>query len=135
VKLLRVLQEGEFEKVGSTTTQKVDVRVIAATNRDLKTAIRAGQFREDLYYRLNVVPIIIPPLRERRDDVPLLIRHFIEKFNRLMKKSIRDVSPDAMELLMEYSYPATSDNWKTSSNTLSSNASGTKLKRGICPRI
>jgi PAS domain S-box-containing protein len=105
VKLLRVLQEGEFEKVGSTTTQKVDVRVIAATNRDLKTAIRAGQFREDLYYRLNVVPIMIPPLRERRDDVPLLIRHFIEKFNTLMKKSIRDVSPDAMELLMEYSYP------------------------------
>ncbi len=105
VKLLRVLQEGEFEKVGSTRTQKVDVRVIAATNRDVKAAIRAGQFREDLYYRLDVVPIVIPPLRERRDDIPLLVRHFIEKFNRLMKKSIRTVSPDAMEILMEYSYP------------------------------
>ncbi len=105
VKLLRVLQEGDFEKVGSTTTQKVDVRVIAATNRDLKAAIRAGQFREDLYYRLNVVPIVIPPLRERRDDIPLLIQHFIGKFNRLMKKSIRTVSPDVMEILMEYSYP------------------------------
>ncbi len=105
VKLLRVLQEGTFEKVGATTTQKVDVRVVAATNRDLKAAIRAGQFREDLYYRLNVVPIVIPPLRERRDDIPLLIRRFIEKFNRMMKKSIRTVSPDAMEILMEYPYP------------------------------
>jgi len=105
VKLLRVLQEGEFEKVGSTTTQRVDVRVIAATNRDVKAAIRAGQFREDLYYRLNVVPIVIPPLRDRRDDIPILVRHFIEKFNRVMKKSIHTVSPDAMEVLMEYSYP------------------------------
>jgi transcriptional regulator with PAS, ATPase and Fis domain len=133
VKLLRVLQEGEFEKVGSTTTQKVDVRVIAATNRDLKTAIRAGQFREDLYYRLNVVPIMIPPLRERRDDVPLLIRHFIEKFNRLMKKSIRDVSPDAMELLMEYSYPGNVRQLENIIEHAFVKCQGNKIEKGHLP--
>jgi transcriptional regulator with PAS, ATPase and Fis domain len=133
VKLLRVLQEGEFEKVGSTTTQKVDVRVIAATNRDLKTAIRAGQFREDLYYRLNVVPIMIPPLRERRDDVPLLIRHFIEKFNTLMKKSIRDVSPDAMELLMEYSYPGNVRQLENVIEHAFVKCQGNKIEKGHLP--
>ena len=104
-KLLRVLQEGEFEMVGSTTTRKVDVRVIAATNRAVQAAIRAGTFREDLYYRLNVVPIILPPLRERRDDIPLLIKHFIQKFSRQTRKSIQGVSPEALEILMEYPYP------------------------------
>jgi transcriptional regulator with PAS, ATPase and Fis domain len=133
VKLLRVLQEGEFEKVGSTTTQKVDVRVIAATNHDLKTAIRAGQFREDLYYRLNVVPIMIPPLRERRDDVPLLIRHFIEKFNGLMKKSIRDVSPDAMELLMEYSYPGNVRQLENIIEYAFVKCQGNKIEKGHLP--
>lgn len=105
VKLLRILQEGEFEKVGSTVTQKVNVRIVAATNRDLKTAIKEGKFREDLYYRLNIVPMVLPPLRERRDDIPMLIEHFIQKFNRHTNKSIRDVSPEALEILMEYSYP------------------------------
>ncbi len=104
-KLLRVLQEGEYEMVGSTETQKVDVRVIAATNRILKTEIDAGRFREDLYYRLNVVPITPPPLRERRDDIPLLIEHFIEKFNQQTQKSIHRISPDALEILMDYTYP------------------------------
>ena len=104
-KLLRVLQEGEFEMVGSTETQKVDVRVIAATNRVLKTEIEAGRFREDLYYRLNVMPITPPPLRERRDDIPLLVEHFIEKFNRQTQKSIHGISPETMEVLMEYTYP------------------------------
>ncbi|MCZ6679097.1 MAG: sigma 54-interacting transcriptional regulator [Candidatus Poribacteria bacterium] len=104
-KLLRVLQDGEFEKVGSTTTQKADVRVIAATNRDLLADIDAGRFRQDLYYRLNVVKIVLPPLRERRDDIPLLITHFIEKFNRQTQKSIMDVSPEVYEILMEYPYP------------------------------
>ncbi len=104
-KLLRVLQGGEFEMVGSTETRKVDVRIIAATNRVLKTEIEAGRFREDLYYRLNVVPIILPPLRERRDDIPLLIEHFIEHFNKQTQKSIHGVSPDVLEILMEYSYP------------------------------
>ena len=104
-KLLRVLQEGEYEMVGSTETKKVDVRVIAATNRVLKTEIEAGRFREDLYYRLNVVPITPPPLRERRDDLPLLIEHFIEKFSQQTQKSIYHISPDALEILMDYTYP------------------------------
>ena len=104
-KLLRVLQEGEYEMVGSTETQKVDVRVIAATNRILKTEIDAGRFREDLYYRLNVVPITPPPLRERRDDIPLLIEHFIEKFSQQTQKSIHRIAPDALEILMDYTYP------------------------------
>ncbi len=105
VKLLRVLQERAFEKVGSSHTQKVDVRIIAASNRNLKAAIESGDFREDLYYRLNIVSIQLPPLRERRDDIPLLIEHFIQKFNRHTQKSIQDVSPEALDILMEYPYP------------------------------
>ena len=105
VKLLRVLQEGEFEKVGSSVSRKVDVRVIAATNRDLRAAIRAGTFREDLYYRLNVVTVSLPTLRERRDDVPLLVQHFIEKYQHKTGKPIRAISAEAMEFLMEYSFP------------------------------
>lgn len=105
VKLLRVLQEGEFERVGGTKTIKVDVRIVAATNKDLKAAVEKGNFREDLYYRLKVVPIHLFPLRERKDDIPLLVRHFIEKFNTEMKREITNLSPRAMELLMEYNYP------------------------------
>lgn len=105
VKLLRVLQEGEFERVGGTKTIKIDVRVIAATNKDLKAAVDKGQFREDLYYRLKVVPIHIPALRERKDDIPLLVRHFISKFNKEMNRDITNLSPKAMELFMEYNYP------------------------------
>ncbi len=105
VKLLRILQEGEFEKVGSSITRKVDVRIIAATNRDLRTAIKTGSFREDLYYRLNVVTILLPPLRDRRDDIPLLVRHFIEKYRQKTGKAIRDITGEALDLLMEYSFP------------------------------
>ena len=104
VKLLRVLQEGEFEKVGSTSTQTVDVRIIAATNKDLKAAMQAGRFREDLYYRLNVVPIFIPPLRERCQDIPLLVEHFIQKFNQQIGRAIEGVSRDAMAILMEHRF-------------------------------
>ncbi|MBN2121196.1 MAG: sigma-54-dependent Fis family transcriptional regulator [Candidatus Omnitrophica bacterium] len=106
VKLLRILQEGEFERVGDTNTVKVDVRVVAATNQDLKTLISQGQFREDLYYRLNVIPIYLSPLRERRDDIAMLVEHFLKKCNKKMKdKKIKGVSSQAMQLLVNYTWP------------------------------
>lgn len=105
VKLLRVLQERKIRPVGATTELPIDVRVIAATNLDLEEAIREGRFREDLYYRLNVIRIEIPPLRHRRDDVPLIARAFLRRFAEEMDKPIEDFKPDAMERLMAYSYP------------------------------
>lgn len=105
VKLLRVLQGGEFERVGGIKTIKVNVRIIAATNKDLRESVEKGEFREDLYYRLKVVPIRIPSLRERKDDIPLLTKFFIEKFNKKMNKDVTNISPAAMELLMEYDFP------------------------------
>jgi len=104
-KLLRFLQEREYEPLGGTAPVKADVRIIAATNKDLRRAVEAGGFREDLYYRLNVVNISIPPLAERREDVPLLIRHFIKKFNSLTGKSVEGVSDDVMNILMDHDYP------------------------------
>jgi transcriptional regulator with GAF, ATPase, and Fis domain len=105
VKLLRVLQEGEFERVGESRPRTVDVRVIAATNRDLKQAVDAGHFRQDLYYRLSVVPVTLPPLRKRRGDIPALARHFLQKFAGEAGKRIGEISPEAMELLGHYDYP------------------------------
>jgi len=105
LKLLRVLQEGEFERVGGTETLKVDVRIIAASNRDLKKAIDEGSFRHDLYYRLNVIPIVVPSLRERQEDIKYLVNHFIDKFNRVYGKSIREIEPRAMKLMESYDYP------------------------------
>ena len=105
VKLLRVLQKGEFERVGGTKTIKVDVRIITAYNKDLKEAVVRGEFREDLYYRLRVVPIHLPPLRERKDDIPLLVKHFIKQFNSEMDMNVTSISPAAMKLLMEHRYP------------------------------
>jgi two-component system response regulator AtoC len=104
MKLLRVLQEREFERVGDSKTIKVDVRVIAATNSDLLKMVADGQFREDLYYRLNVIPVHIPPLRERRDDIPLLVQHFLEKF-RNGGAAVLTVSQEAMRRLMSYAWP------------------------------
>jgi transcriptional regulator with GAF, ATPase, and Fis domain len=104
-KLLRILQEGQFERLGSTKTIKVDVRIIAATNRDLNKAVREGRFREDLYYRLNVFPIMIPPLRERREDVPLLLWAFIKEFEDTMGKTIETVPKQSMDFLMSYRWP------------------------------
>jgi DNA-binding NtrC family response regulator len=105
VKLLRVLQESEFERVGGIKTIKVDVRLVTATNRDLQKEVQAGNFREDLYYRLNVVPVHLPPLRERRDDIPILVDHFVAKFNERLKKSITGVEPAAMERLVSHNWP------------------------------
>jgi two-component system response regulator AtoC len=105
VKLLRVLQESEFERVGGIKTIKVDVRLLTATNRDLATEIVSGSFREDLYYRLNVVPIHLPSLRERRQDIPLLVDHFITRFNERLKKQITGIDPEAVERLMAHNWP------------------------------
>ena len=105
VKLLRALQEHEFERVGGIKTIHVDVRLVAATNSDLKKDIANGTFREDLYYRLNVVSIRLPPLRERREDIAVLVGHFIEKFNARLKKSVKGLDPEADQLLMAYPWP------------------------------
>ena len=105
VKLLRVLQEREFERLGSNKTQHIDVRVVAATNRDLRAALEDGTFREDLYYRLNVVPIEIPPLRERKEDIPYLANHFVEKLSPEMGGRVHGVTDAAIEKLMQYSWP------------------------------
>jgi len=104
-KLLRVLQDREFEPVGSTRTTRVDVRVVAATNCDLHRMVLDREFREDLYYRLNIFPISIPPLRERREDIPLLVRHFVGQFARRMNKRIEGISPETMEALTRYPWP------------------------------
>ncbi len=105
VKLLRALQESEFERVGGIKTLRVDVRLVAATNRNLQEAIEDGSFREDLYYRLNVVPLRLPPLRERTADIPLLVEHFIEKYNARLSRAVRGVSEAALELLQRYPWP------------------------------
>jgi formate hydrogenlyase transcriptional activator len=104
-KLLRVLQEQEFERLGGTRTIKVNVRLVAATNRDLAQMVAAADFRKDLYYRLDVFPIMLPPLRERRDDIPRLVRHFTQKFARRMGRKIETIPAEAMEALAAYPWP------------------------------
>ena len=105
VKLYRVLQEGKVRPIGSTEESDVDVRIIAATNKDFEKEIAEGRFREDLYYRLSVIPILVPPLRERREDIPLLARHFLENFRKTMEKPIEAISPEAMTRLESYDWP------------------------------
>jgi nitrogen regulation protein NR(I) len=105
VKLLRAIQESEFERVGGVKTTRVEVRLIAATSRDLTREIAAGRFREDLYYRLNVVPINLPPLRERREDIPLLVSHFLQKYNARLRKNVETIEDDALAVLASYAWP------------------------------
>jgi formate hydrogenlyase transcriptional activator len=104
-KLLRVLQDQEFERLGSNHTVKVKVRVVAATNRNLPESVAQGEFRSDLFYRLNVFPIRVPPLRERREDIPLLIRHFVHKFARRMDRYIETIPKETMKALMQWEWP------------------------------
>lgn len=105
LQLLRILQSGTFERIGESITRRVDVRVIAATNKNLRRALENGEFREDLYYRLNVIPIEIPPLRERVEDIPYLVRHFIDKYSAIYAKNIQDIDDDALDLLIKYQWP------------------------------
>jgi transcriptional regulator with GAF, ATPase, and Fis domain len=104
-KLLRVLQEQEFERLGSTRTHQVDVRLVAATNRDLTEMVKRGEFRSDLYYRLNVFPILLPPLRARREDIPVLVTHFAEIFGRRVGRQIEHIPPETMSALSSYHWP------------------------------
>jgi len=104
-KLLRVLQEQEFERLGSTRTHQVDVRLVAATNRNLMEMANRGEFRSDLYYRLNVFPILLPPLRERREDIPALVAHFVEIYSRRMSREIEHIPPTTMSALTSYEWP------------------------------
>ncbi|RZG75740.1 phenol degradation transcriptional regulator MobR [Acinetobacter sp. WCHAc060025] len=103
--LLRMLQEGEFERVGDQQTRKVDVRIVAATNEDLEQAVKHGKFRADLYYRLNIFPVMIPPLRERREDIPLLISHFLARFENMYDKTLKGLSDKAKNFVMKYEWP------------------------------
>jgi DNA-binding NtrC family response regulator len=104
-KLLRVIQEKEFMRLGSVETIRVDVRIIAATNADLQKLMAESKFREDLYYRLNVITIQLPPLRRKREDIPLLVQHFLQKYSEENKRRVREVTPDAMKILMDYPWP------------------------------
>ncbi len=104
-KLLRVLQTGEFERVGSSKTRRVDVRILAATNADLRAEVAAGRFREDLFFRLNTVEIHLPPLRERRDDIPLLAKYFLDRFAAHYRRPVREFTPTAMQALLRYAWP------------------------------
>ncbi|MFC1891313.1 sigma-54 interaction domain-containing protein [Thermodesulfobacteriota bacterium] len=105
VRLLRVLQDGVYEPLGGTKSEKADVRIVAATNKNLESLMREEKFREDLYYRINVVKLVLPPLRKRKDDIPLLTEHFIQKYNRLKGKEIHGIKPDVLPILMSHDFP------------------------------
>lgn len=133
VKLYRVLQEGKVRPLGSTEEADVDVRVIAATNRDLAKAIAAGEFREDLFYRLSVIPIHVPALRERRDDIPLLARHFLERFRKSMEKPVEGISPQAMQRLESYDWPGNVRELENTIERAVALESGPEISIGVLP--
>jgi transcriptional regulator with PAS, ATPase and Fis domain len=133
VKLLRVLQEGEFFRLGSTQNQKVDVRIIAATNKDLQVEIKKGNFRKDLFFRLNVNSIYLPPLREHREDIPLLAYHFLDKYNQIDKKQIREISEPVTNLLQQYTYPGNVRELENIINHMVSVETSDKLTKASLP--
>ena len=133
VKLYRVLQEGKVRPLGSTEELDVDVRVITATNKDLEKAIAAGEFREDLFYRLSVIPIHVPALRERRDDIPLLARHFLERFRKTMEKPIDGISPQAMHRLESYDWPGNVRELENTIERAVALESGPEISIGVLP--
>jgi PAS domain S-box-containing protein len=127
--LLRVIQEGTFERLGDSVTRKVDVRIIAATNAKIKDAINSGKFREDLFFRLNVIPIEIPPLRERKEDILFLIKHFMKKFNIVYNKKIYEIEEDALDLMMQYDFPG---NVRELESAIEYGTIRTKKENSIC---
>src|SRR3989441_1273918 len=135
VKLYRVLQEGKVRPLGSTEEADVDVRVIAATNKELDKEIAEGRFREDLYYRLSVIPMHVPSLRERRDDIPLLTRHFLESFRKAMDKPIRGISPEAMRRLESYDWPGNVRELENTIERAVALETGTQISLGVLPEI
>ena len=135
VKLLRVLQEGEFTRIGDTQTRKVNVRVVAATNKDLKKAIAEKLFREDLYYRLNVIPIELPPLRRRQEDIPLLVNHFIEKHKtKAPEKKITGIARDAMQAVLSYHFPGNVRELENSVEYAIAFTAGPEIKKDDLPK-
>src|ERR1700752_2596863 len=133
VNLYRVLHEGKVRPLGSNDELDVDVRVIAATNKDLEKAIAVGEFREDLFYRLSVIPIHVPSLRERRDDIPLLARHFLEQFRKSMEKPIQGISPEAMSLLESYDWPGNVRELENTIERAVALESGTEISSKVVP--
>ena len=133
VKLYRVLQEGKVRPIGSTDESDVDVRIIAATNKEFEKEIAEGRFREDLYYRLSVIPIHLPPLRERREDIPLLARHFLETFRKSMEKPVEGISPEAMRRLEAYDWPGNVRELENTMERALALESGKEISPGVLP--
>ncbi|HET6490093.1 MAG TPA: sigma-54 dependent transcriptional regulator [Syntrophales bacterium] len=133
VKLLRVIQDHEFERVGGLQTIKVDVRLVAATNRNLQQSVKEGTFREDLFYRFNVMPIYVPPLRERKEDIPPLVSYFIEKFNYKLDRRITGVDPEVMELFQDYDWPGNIRELENLAERLVLMAKGAQIVMGDVP--
>ncbi|MBI5967295.1 MAG: sigma-54-dependent Fis family transcriptional regulator [Deltaproteobacteria bacterium] len=133
VKLLRVLQEGEYFRLGSTQNQKVDVRIIASTNKDLQVEIKKGNFRKDLFFRLNINSIYLLPLREHKEDIPLLAYHFLDKYNKINKKQIREITEPVMNLLQQYTYPGNIRELENIINNMVSVETSDKLTKSSLP--
>ena len=133
VKLLRVIQDHEFERVGGIQTIKVDVRLVAATNRNLQQSVKEGYFREDLFYRLNVMPIYVPPLRERKEDIPALVSYFVDKFNRKLGRQIAGVDPEVIEFLLEHDWPGNIRELENLAERLVLMAKGDQIVMGDVP--